>query len=356
MLSVSKTKWVWFSFLISLVISSNMFIYRTDIIKPIPSEVVLGSLFDFIITIPLITYFFMIRKRYSIKYLLLVAIAGYGLASLIIPKDLVSSYSFVKYILFACEGAFILVELYLVIKLITKLPTIIKDYRTNLTEIPTFSYRMEQALTHHFRPSRLLDIISSELTMFYYSFLSWWKKPLPILNDAQTYSNHKNTSAVAFYMMLIHALVLESVGFHFLLHSWNATFAIIVLILNVYTLLYFLAEIQAIRLCPFMITNEHLYLQVGMMQQLTVPLEEIKRIHDYQGSEKLSKNEKKNLFNAVLPDFIKEKPTFEIQFKTPQEVKLMYGFKKKVTKAHLRPDEPQKFYETLCQRLNDLNN
>ena len=114
MLSVSKTKWVWFSFLISLVISSNMFIYRTDIIKPIPSEVVLGSLFDFIITIPLITYFFMIRKRFSIKYLLLVAIAGYGLASLIIPKGLLSSYSFVKYILFACEGAFILVELYLV--------------------------------------------------------------------------------------------------------------------------------------------------------------------------------------------------------------------------------------------------
>ena len=42
MLSVSKTKWVWFSFLLFLVISSNVFIYRTDIIKPIPSEVVLG--------------------------------------------------------------------------------------------------------------------------------------------------------------------------------------------------------------------------------------------------------------------------------------------------------------------------
>ena len=27
---------------------------------------------------------------------------------------------------------------------------------------------------------------------------------------------------------------------------------------------------------------------------------------------------------------MKEKPTFEIEFNTPQEVKLMYGFKKKV--------------------------
>ena len=52
-----------------------------------------------------------------------------------------------------------------------------------------------------------------------------------------------------------------------------------------------------------------------------------------------------------LTDFIKEKPTFEIQFKTPQEVKLMYGFKKKVTKAHLRPDEPQKFYDNSLPKI-----
>ena len=43
MLSFSKKKWVWFSFLLVLVLSANVFIYRTDIIKPIPSEVVLGS-------------------------------------------------------------------------------------------------------------------------------------------------------------------------------------------------------------------------------------------------------------------------------------------------------------------------
>ncbi len=91
------------------------------------------------------------------------------------------------------------------------------------------------------------------------------------------------------------------------------------------------------------------------MQQLTVPLEEIKSIHHYQGPEKLSKDEKKDLFDAVLTDFMKEKPTFEIQFKTPQEVKLIYGFKKKVTKAHLRPDEPQKFYDHLCNKLNTVN-
>ena len=256
MLSLSKMKWMWFSFLLALVICSNVLIYCTDIIKTIPSEVVLGSLFDFIITIPLIAYFFIFRKRYSIKYLLLVAIVGYGAATLIIPKSLLSSYSFIKYILFACEGTFILLELYIVFKLMKKLPAIIKKYRTNSIEIPTFPYRIEQVLAHHLKQSRFLDIILSELSMFYYSLFSWRKKPLSILNDKRAFSYYKNTSTVAFYIMLIHALVLESVGFHFLLHSWNATFAIIALILNVYTLMYFLAEIQAIRLCPFIITNQ----------------------------------------------------------------------------------------------------
>jgi len=330
MLSFSKKKWIWFSFLLVLVLSANVFIYRTDIIKPIPSEVVLGSLFDFIITIPLIVYFFIIRKRYSIKYLLLIAIAGYGLASLIIPKGLLSSYSFVKYILFACEGVFIILELYIIYKLMTKIPSIIKNYRSNETEIPTFQYRMEQIITQHLKPSRVLDMISSEISIFYYSIYSWRKKPLFILNDARAYSYHKNTSAIAFYMMLIHALVLESVGFHFLLHSWNPIISVLALILNSYTLLFILAEIQVIRLCPFIITNRHLYLQVGIMQQLTIPLEKIKSIHHYQGPEKLSKDEKKDIFDAVLTDFMKEKPIYEIEFNTPQDMKLMYGFKKKI--------------------------
>ena len=214
---------------------------------------------------------------------------------------------------------------------------------------------MEQALTHHLKPSRVLDMILSEIPMLYYSFFSWRKKPLSILSDVHTYTYHKNTSAIAFYMMLIHALVLESVGFHFLLHSWNETASITLLLFNIYTLIFILAEMHVIRLCPFMITNRCLYLQVGIMQQLTVPLEEIKSIHHYKGPEKLSKDEKRYLFDAVLTDFMKEKPIYEIEFNTPQEVRLMYGFKKKVTKAHLRPDEPQKFYDTLYEKLNKVN-
>ncbi|MFX3623233.1 MAG: hypothetical protein ACE3JP_04090 [Ectobacillus sp.] len=58
------------------------------------------------------------------------------------------------------------------------------------------------------------------------------------------------------------------------------------------------------------------------------------------------------MFDGVLADFAKEKPLFEIEFHTPQEAKLMYGFTKKVTKAHLRPDDPQRFYEAVMARMD----
>lgn len=355
MFTLRKTRWLSFGVLLLFILASNVLIYRFDALAPLPKEVALGSLIDLIILLPLITYFLILRKRHSLKYLPLVALAGYAMALLIIPDGFLAPYSFVSYILLIGEGTFIMVELYIALKIITKLPSIIKSFRTAPSYIPSFSYRMEQALRQHVAPSRLLDVISSEITMLYYSLFSWRTKQHQVPLNTQTFTYHKKTSAIAFYIMVAHGLVLESVGFHFLLHSWNEAIAIISLLLNLYTLLFLLAEMRAITLCPFMMTNEHLYLQVGIRKQLIVPIDEIKSFHYYDGPEKLSKNESSHLFDAVLTDFTREKPTFEIEFHTPQEAVSMYGFKKKVTKAHLRVDEPEAFFQSLNKYVQEVN-
>jgi membrane protein YdbS with pleckstrin-like domain len=355
MVHVSRSRVSWFVFLLSLIVCSNTLIYHTDILKPFPKDVVLGSMIDFIIVIPILTYFFIMRGRFSLKYILVVAILGYGAATFIIPMELRQSYSFIKYILFACEGAFILLEVYLVFTLARKLPLVLKSFRKNRMGAPLFQYRMEAAVTQHFKKSRMLDILITDLTMYYYSFCSWRRRPVEQLEDISLFTFHKNSSAIAFNIMLIHAIVLESVGFHFLIHSWNATLSIVLLVLNILTVFFIIAEIQVIRFCPYVITDQHLYMQVGIMKRLRVPLVEIKQIQHYQGPDKLSKEEQREVFDAVLTDFMKEKPIYEIEFTRPQEMKLMYGFKRKVTKAHLRPDEPQKFYEILSGKITKEN-
>ncbi|WP_226668049.1 hypothetical protein [Metabacillus litoralis] len=351
MLALQKKKWWLVVFVIALIVLSNTLIYRLDFMQPLPNEIALGSLIDLMIVIPLIIYFFLMRKKYSLKYMLPMALVGYGAALLIIPYGHLESYSFVKYIVLAGEGAFLFVEVYVIFKLIRHLPSIISHIRMTKLQVPFFQNNLEQSFSKQLKPSRLLDIISSEISMFYYSFFSWKTKRVVFNSNQQVFTLHEKTSVIALYIMLLHALVIESVGLHFLFHSWNAIFAYILLFLNIYALIYFIGEIQAIRLNPVVITNNYLYLQVGLGKRLTVPFESIKSIHPYDGPEKLSSKESKTVFDAVLPDLTKEKPAFEIEFYKPIEAKYMYGFKNKVSKVHIRPDDATGFYHAIIEKM-----
>ena len=56
--------------------------------------------------------------------------------------------------------------------------------------------------------------------------------------------------------MIIHATLIESIGFHYLFHQWNPVVAWVLLTLNVYAMFYFLAEIQAMRKNPIIVTEK----------------------------------------------------------------------------------------------------
>jgi|GEM_PF-705829 len=352
MTALTKNKRLAFILLAALIASANFFIYRLSFLSDVPQQVVIGSLIDFVIVIPLLFYVFFLRKRYSIKYALVAAAAGYGAAVLIIPGESLSHYSDVKYIVLAAEAAFISIELLLIGKLLVRLPAVISHYRSDSSPDGAFQYRLLRAMQANMKPSRLLDVIASEISLIHYSLFSWKSRPAAGLQGAR-FTYHKKTSAIVIYVMLIHSLVLESIVFHFLLFNWNEIVAAVALILNVYTLLYLLAEIQAIRKCPFLLTDEKLYLRIGLSKGLVVPLDAVKSFHRYEGPEKRTNANLKHIFDAAVPDIAGEKPAFEIEFHYPLEARLMYGFKKKVLKAHLRPDDPAAFLSALQPRLQE---
>lgn len=166
------------------------------------------------------------------------------------------------------------------------------------------------------------------------------------------YTFHQKTSTIPLHIMLIQALVLESVGFHYFLHQWSEIAAWILLALNGYTLLLFLGEIQAIRLCPVQLTDDNLVLQISLMKSLSVPLKKIDKVQYYDGPEQWSKQELKTIFDGTAADFVKEKPTFELLLKEPITAHYLYGFEKKVNRIFLNIDEPDTFYQTLKSRLD----
>ena len=127
---------------------------------------------------------------------------------------------------------------------------------------------------------KLIDVILTECKLIYYAFLSWREK---VPTGKSVYSYHKKTGAIGVYIMIIHATAIESIGFHYLLHQWNPVIAWILLILNVYAMIYFIAEIQAIRKNPLVVTEEQVIIQIGLGKKIVMPFTQIDNIAFYKG-------------------------------------------------------------------------
>lgn len=339
---------IWFA-ITSLIILSNILVYALPIMSPLPNRVALGSLFDFIITIPIVTYIIIIRKRFSLKYIFPVILAGYVVAKFIIPDPYFESYPFITYLLVAGEVAFLCLELYLFYKIARKLPAIIRSYKKYRNAYLSFSYAIEKAVYHSVSKSAGVNVLLSECKLFYYALFSWRKKER---TGSDVFTYHKKTGAIAFYIMLIHATLIESIGFHYFLHQWNPVVAWVLLILNIYAVIFFLAEIQAIRLCPYVVTDKELILQVGLTKQLIVPFCNIESIHHNKGVLP-SKIEQKQIFDATVNGIIKEPAKLEIILVQPMQATMFYGFQKTVTRVHVNVDDERAFYDTVMNKFQE---
>ncbi|MDH4421574.1 MULTISPECIES: hypothetical protein [Bacillus] len=340
-----KRKGIWVG-LVSFIMLSNYLVYALPIVPAAPKEVVLGSLLDCIVVIPVLTYFLIIRKRYSLTYIFPVVIAGYIFARFIIPSDYLQAFSYVSYIIVAGEIAFVCLELFLLYKIVRMLPNIVKRYKKYKREYSSFSYAIDAAFDATMKRGTLVDVILTECKLIYYAFLSWRVK---VPEDESVYSYHKKTGAIGVYIMIIHATVIESIGFHYLLHQWNPVIAWVLLILNVYAMFYFLAEIQAMRKNPIIVAEEKIIIQIGLGKKIIIPFTQIDKITFYKG-EPVKKEEE--VLDATVLEFIKEPPTFEIKLKEPVKAQLLYGFSKTVSRVHLNVDEERKFYDALMEKLN----
>ncbi|WP_409294197.1 hypothetical protein V1498_13275 [Peribacillus sp. SCS-26] len=341
----------WYTLLIVLILSSNFLLYRLPSIQPVPNGAVAGSIMDLMLVIPLLTYFFVIRKRYSLKYLGFVVLAGYAAALFIIPGRHMQSYPFVRYAFVFSEGVLFLVEAFILFKILTKFPKLRREYKRLSDKDSLFQYNLKTSLELHLPDNRALYIFLSELSIFYYSLFSWHKQVK--ITHGMPFTYHKKASTIAVYVMLIHATVIESIGLHYFLHQWNEIAAYILLFLNIYGILYFLGEIQATRLTPYVLEDQRLYVQTGLAKSMDIPLENIKEFKYYDGPEKFTKIESRTLWDARAADFIVEKPTFELVLKKEQDVTLMYGLKRKVNRVVLNVDEPQSFLSEIQSRLKE---
>lgn len=333
--------------LLMLILASNLVLYRIPhSILPAPTDsagVVMGSLFDFAIVAPLLILAITRKKGFTIKRFITFMVLGIIAARFIIPAAYFEPFKFIPYIAIGFEGVIVLAEIGLVFLLLKHTPRLINDVKIS-GEGPLFAFAA--AVEKRVGAYRIIKIISAEITMFYYALASWKQRPAARQNEFTLYTK---TSFMAIYIMLIHALIVETLAIHLWLHDKSMILSIVLLVLNVYSIIYFLGDIQAVRLNPLVVDEKKIRVSLGLGKRMVIPFDKIE--HIAWGEEAANENLKaKGTIDFIARDFEEVQPHCIITFKQPLQATLFLGFEKKFSKAAIRVDDLVSFRNAVENR------
>ncbi|MEH7385576.1 hypothetical protein V7147_09230 [Bacillus sp. JJ1521] len=353
--SLKKNRSIYlFAIIALLILSSNYILMIIQPFGPITEPLILASLFDLTIVLPLFFYLFVVRNRLSIITLLPVIIGGFWFAYFIVPGHELAIFDYFKYGIFALEGLFIVIELFLFAMLLRKIPTLSANYKKQKEIDFYYPTATRTALKTTFGQKKLFDILVYDFSIFYYGFFAWKKKWID-RPHTRSFTIHTNSGYFGLFIMLVHAMVIEVIGVHFLIaHFWSPTAAWIFTALDLYALLWIIADFHAIRLSPIVIKDGTLFAQVGIRREIMVNLNTIKSIQPTTTGKKERAREKQS-FAIALPNLFEDDPQFEIELTEPSLAHLPFGSKKEMTKLYVTVDDKDAFLQEINTYLEERN-
>ncbi|OUT33156.1 beta-carotene 15,15'-monooxygenase, partial [Priestia aryabhattai] len=332
-------------FLLLLVISSNYVLYHSSFgLQSLPADlngVVVGSILDLSLVAPLL--FLAWQRKFSVKYFIVLMATGLIAARFIIPSEYLASFQSVMWLGVGIEGILILFELSLLFMLVKNVPPILR--RIKSSSLPLL-FSFSRAINEKFPKQTFLHVLSSEMLMFYYAFGTWKKKPS---TEGNTFTLYKRSSFITFQIMIIHAIVIETLGLHWLLHNTSIILSIVLLILNIYSIVFFLGDIQALRLNPLRVEDDRLYVSFGLSKRMEISFSDIAEI--VEDAHILQQKVPNTTIEFIARDFETVHPDLLLILKSPIEATLFMGIKKKYQQVAIRVDDPNAFKKIVKERL-----
>lgn len=335
-------------FLLILVLLSNILLYRSPLENLLHAAntkgVVIGSLVDLAIVAPLLFLTITRKKGFTVKRFITWMVAGIVIARFLIPATYFEPYKYVPFFAIGIELFIVLAEVGLLILLVYHLPKIVRTVKLQkLGPLFTLHSIVEKQVRNH----PIINIFTAELLMFYYAFASW-KKSVP--TGKNYFSLHQKSNLIAFYIMLIPAIVIETIGIHWLLHGKSLVLSIVLLLINIYTVIYFIADIQCIRLNPLYVDNERIYVSLGLGKRMVIPFEDIIQIKWGKDASEEKLNQKTTI-DFIAKDFEAAPPHCIIELKKSKSATLLFGMKKNYSKVAIRLDDPARFKAQLEKHM-----
>jgi hypothetical protein len=318
-----------------LSLHSQAFALRPDLIS--------GAVtFDFVVSVPCLYWWFMVRKaRWPALSLLPVLVLCLLVASLLLPAEHRQPLRLAQYLV-------VFAELTAVAVVAAKAVGAAKAYRSRAqagggdddpVELLRFSLR--QTLP----AERVSDVVADELALVYYALFSWRRRVAPRA-DEEAFSYHRESGYGSLLLAFTFVAVLELVGAHFLVTAWWGRGAAWVLTgLSLYGLLWLLGFYQAVRLRPVTVGPDSLRVRVGLRWNILVPLSQIEDVLQSVPGQP----------PPTAADYLRAvalgEPQFIIKLREPLTARGLYGSSRRVRALGVAVDDPAAFKDALTARL-----
>jgi len=313
-----------------LVSTSKLSAFRAD-----PSLISIGITIDALLTVPLI-YFFLIRKKKISKHTVVIAfLIGLFVCYKVIPQE--------HQIILPVLSTWLLPIL--VVGIVTYMLINFRkarlNYKLNKDKQIDF-YTTVKTVACDLLPNLIARIIATEIAVLYYGIIHWKRHSL----DKGEFSIHKKSASISIFLGIMLIIGVETTVFHYILEQEGNPKAWLITFLSIYSLLQILGFLKSIMKRPIAFKENLLHLRYGILKETTIKLSNVKSIvlsskNNHHGIRKLSIFGKYESTNVILT------------LKMPETLNSLYGFKKNFTKISIHVDEPQLFFKTLCESIDE---
>lgn len=297
---------------------------------------------------PISIHWLLIRPRSMPKLLVYLSfIICLGISYLIIPHSHKGFFNQILiWILPILEITIVIAVFYSIIKSIIRYRASSKTKGKDLLEITRMS--LEPKLGDGF----VLGAILSELSVFYYSIIGWFKEST-VNNNERVYSYHKTSQVNIIIVVFSILIILEGILFHFLILLWSDVAAWVFTILNIYALLYMIGLYNSVRFLPHVVSFDQLIIRFGYQSSIKLDIRNIDCIKKAKDKGGIGEKAPKETYYAMLN---MDSPQYEIFLKEPALMESSYGRKKYVKTVIFRADNPAKMIEEIKSNMKLLCN
>ncbi|TJW11478.1 hypothetical protein [Parvibacter caecicola] len=223
---------------------------------------------DFMVGIPLGFYLFVIRpRRLSLLSVIPVIWIGYGLSIFALGS---ADAGVLPYLLVVLIPA----ELTIAFRECLKVTQVYKSAKKASADPMAW---FKETMLYLVRKDAPASMAAAELGVWYYSLLSWRKKPYVLPGEA-AFSYHNAGGYMSMMFGLALAFPVEIVGVHILVSQWSVIAACAVTALSVYAAIWLIGDARARVMRPVAIGNGYVRLGCGIQMEAVIPLSEIEKV------------------------------------------------------------------------------